>query len=293
MFDFKALYEAHTVEEAIALRAAHPAAEIIAGGSDQLVRLRNGKLAGCELISIYAVDALRGVEMDFGDNLIIGALTSFSELEENPLIRRYMPVLAQAAGLVGGPQVRNIGTIGGNVANGVTSADTATTLLAWDAEMELRSAEGKRYISMEKWYLSAGKVNIRPDEILTHILIPRGAKGKYAGWYEKYAMRNAMDIAAISCSLNLCLSADKKTVEDVRVAFGVAAPVPVRAYSAEAAGRHAPVSAETAEAMVRAMANDIAPRTSWRAKGEFRAHIAGELLRRCFREAVKQAGGAL
>lgn len=293
MFDFKALYEAHTVEEAIALRAAHPAAEIIAGGSDQLVKLRNGKLAGCELISIYAIDALRGVDMDGEGALRIGALTSFSQLEEDPLIQTHIPVLGQAAGLVGGPQIRNIGTVGGNVCNGVTSADTAATLLAWDAEMELRGGVGVRCVPMKSWYLSAGKADIRPGEILAHIVIPRTAYEGFTGHYEKYAMRNAMDIAAISCSLNLRLSADKKTVEDVRAAFGVAGPVPMRASSAEAAGRGAPVSAETAEAMVRTLKKDIAPRTSWRAKGEFRAHIAGELLRRCFCEAVKQAGGAV
>lgn len=293
MFDFKALYEAHTVEEAIALRAAHPAAEIIAGGSDQLVKLRNGKLSGCELISIYTIGALRGVEMDGEGALRIGALTSFSQLEEDPLIQTRIPVLGQAAGLVGGPQVRNIGTVGGNVANGVTSADTAATLLAWDAEMELRGADGVRRVPMKSWYLAAGRADIRPGEILTHIVISRPAYEGFTGHYEKYAMRNAMDIAAISCSLNLRLSADKKTVEDVRAAFGVAGPVPVRAASAEAAGRGAPVSMETAAAMERAMEKDITPRTSWRAKAEFRAHIAGELLRRCFREAVKQAGGAV
>ncbi len=293
MFDFTALYEAFTVEEAISLRLSHPEAKIIAGGSDQLIRLRNGKLAGCELISIYTVDSLRGVSMGTAGELRVGALTSFSQLEEDPLIQAHIPVLGEAAGLVGGPQVRNIGTVGGNVANGVTSADTASTLLAWDAEMELQGESGPRRVPMSRWYLGAGRTDIRPGEILTHILIPRAAWENYHGVYMKYAMRNAMDIAAVGCSVNVRLSADTKTVEDVRIAFGVAGPVPLRASGAEALGRGAAADMNTAGAMARALGQDITPRTSWRAKAEFREHIARELLCRCFREAVNRAGGVI
>jgi Aerobic-type carbon monoxide dehydrogenase, middle subunit CoxM/CutM homologs len=291
MFDFEALYEAHTIDEAVALRAAHPKAQVIAGGSDQLIKIRAGRLAGCELLSIYTVDELRGVTLDGDGTLRIGPLTSFSHVTRDPLINRLIPVLGEAVDQVGGPQIRNIGTIGGNVCNGVTSADSASTLLAWDAVMELTGPEGKRRVPDSAWYLKAGQVDIRPGEILTAILIPKTAYDGYFGSYFKYAMRNAMDIATTGCSVNVKLSADKKTVGDARVAFGVASPVPVRAPSAEAVARGAAVSEKTAEDFSRAVLADIHPRTSWRATAEFREHISVEMAKRTFLEAVKRAGG--
>ena len=133
MYDMKALYEAHSVEEAVALRLEHPEAQIIAGGSDVLVQMREGKRAGAELISIYGIDAMRGICIDEDENIRIGSLTSFSHITRDPIIRKYINVLGEAVDMVGGPQIRNIGTIGGNTCNGVTSADSASTLHAWEA----------------------------------------------------------------------------------------------------------------------------------------------------------------
>lgn len=293
MFDFDALYEAHTVEEAIALRLAHPMARIIAGGSDQLIRLRDGKFREREFISIYGIDELRGVTMDEEGAIHIGALTSFSELSAHPIIQKYIPVLGEAADQVGGPQIRNIGTIGGNVCNGVTSADTASTLLAWNAGMRLRGEGHLTYVPMSIWYRGPGQVKIKRDEILTGITIDREDYEGYAGHYMKYAMRNAMDIAAIGCSVNVKLSAEKETVEDLRIAFGVAGPVPMRAKTAEQTGKGRPVSEETVKAVAEAVLEDIDPRTSWRASSDFRRHMAKEMTIRCFREAVKRSGGEM
>lgn len=142
MYDIKALYEASSVNEAIELMRQHPEAKIIAGGSDVLIKLREGKLAGCELISIFGIDALSGISMDEDGTLRILPLTSFSHITKDPLINEHIKVLGEAVDMVGGPQIRNIGTIGGNISNGVTSADSASTLHAWDAIVELTSAEG-------------------------------------------------------------------------------------------------------------------------------------------------------
>ncbi|WP_295765725.1 FAD binding domain-containing protein, partial [uncultured Oscillibacter sp.] len=125
MYDMKALYQARSVEDAVALRLAHPEAQIIAGGSDVLVQMREGRRAGAELISIQGLDEIRGVSMDADGTLRIGSLTSFSHIARDPLIREHIPVLGEAVDQVGGPQIRNIGTIGGNTCNGVTSADSA------------------------------------------------------------------------------------------------------------------------------------------------------------------------
>lgn len=293
MFDFKALYEANTVQEAVELRLAHPDALIIAGGSDQLIKLRDGKYAGREFISIYGIDELRGVTMDEERNIHIGALTSFSDITADPIIQKHIPVLGEAVDQVGGPQVRNIGTIGGNVCNGITSADSAATLMAWDAGMNLMGESHERYVPMSIWYRGPGRVNIKEDEILTHVVILREDYEGYTGFYMKYAMRSAMDIAVTGCSVNVKLSEDKKTVEDLRVAFGVAGPVPVRAKTAEAAGKGKPVCEETAKAVAAAVQEDINPRSSWRAASDFRRHIAGEMALRCFREAVRRGGGEI
>ena len=227
MYDMKALYEAESVSHAIQLLQEHPEAQIIAGGSDVLVQMREGKRAGVELVSIYALDELRGVKMEEDGTIRIGSLTSFSHITKDPVIQKYINVLGEAVDKVGGPQIRNIGTIGGNTCNGVTSADSASTLFAWDAVVELTGPEGIRQVPIREFYIKAGKVDLRPAEIQTGILLPKSAYEGYYGHYIKYAMRNAMDIATLGCSVNVKLSEDKSVIEDVRIAYGVAGPVPM------------------------------------------------------------------
>ena len=293
MYDMKALYEATSVEEAVSLRMEHPQAQIIAGGSDVLIQMREGKRAGAELISIYGIDALRGVGLEEDGTLRIGSLTSFSHITKHPLIQKYMNVLGQAVDQVGGPQIRNIGTIGGNTCNGVTSADSAATLFAWDAVIELTGPEGVRRLPIQEFYIKAGKVDIREGEIQTAILIPLESYENTCGHYIKYAMRNAMDIATLGTSVNVRLSADKKTVERARVAFGVAGPIPLRAETAEKIANGQPISEELAERFAQAVKEDINPRDSWRASRDFRLHIAVESAKRGLIESIRLAGGAL
>ena len=295
MYDMKALYEATSVENAVALRLEHPEAQIIAGGSDVLVQMREGKRAGAELISIYGLDELRGVRMDEDENIRIGSLTSFSHITRDPIIQKYINVLGEAVDMVGGPQIRNIGTIGGNTCNGVTSADSSSTLHAWDAIVELTGKNGVRRLPIHEFYIKAGKVDIRVEdgEIQTAILIPKESYENTFGHYIKYAMRNAMDIATLGTSVNVCLSTDRKTVERARVAFGVAGPIPLRAVTAEAAAAGKPVSEELAAQFAQAVKEDINPRDSWRAAKDFRMHIAVESAKRAFIQSVKLAGGEL
>ena len=293
MYDIKEYFEARSVEEAVALRTAHPEADVIAGGSDVLVQMREGKRAGHSLISIYLIDALRGVSLDADGAIRIGSLTSFSHITADPIIQEKIGVLGEAVDLVGGPQIRNIGTIGGNTCNGVTSADSASTLHAWEAVIELTGPEGVRRVPIRDFYLSAGKVDIRSGEIETAVLIPRESWENTKGYYYKYAMRSAMDIATTGCSVNVRLSADKKTFDRVRIAYGVAAPVPVRAPHAEAWIAGKPVTRETVEGFAPLVLQDIRPRDSWRASKALRQHIAVELARRCLIESVKRCGGEL
>ena len=295
MYDLKALYEASSVENAIELRLAHPEAQIVAGGTDVFVQMREGKRAGKELISIHELSELRGISIDEEENIRIGSLTTFSHITKNPIIQEKINVLGEAVDMVGGPQIRNAGTIGGNTCNGVTSADSASTLFAWDAVIELTGKNGRRYLPIKDFYIKAGTVDLRVEdgEIQTAILIPKASYENTAGFYIKYAMRNAMDIATTGCSVNCRLSGDKKTFERVRIAYGVAGPVPMRAPTAEAAANGKPVSMETVDAFARAVLEDIHPRDSWRASKAFRQHIAVELARRCLIESVKRCGGEL
>lgn len=293
MYDMKALYEALSVEDAVKLLTEHPEAVIIAGGSDVLIKMREGKLAGCELVSIYGLDELRGISLEDDGTIRIRPLTSFSHITKNEIIQKYINVLGEAVDMVGGPQIRNIGTIGGNTCNGVTSADSASTLHAYDALMEITGPEGVRVEPIKEFYISAGKVDLKHNEVLTSILIKKESYEGYFGHYIKYAMRNAMDIATTGCSANVKLSADKKTFEDVRIAYGVAAPVPVRAASAEEFLRGKAVTEENIREFAKLTLNDVNPRTSWRASKELRLHIIEELSLRAVKEAVKLAGGEL
>lgn len=291
MYDMAALYEAASVQDAVALRLAHPEAQIIAGGTDVLVQMREGKRAGKALISIYGLDALRGVTMEADGTIRVGSLTSFSHITRDPVIRKHILVLGQAVDMVGGPQIRNAGTIGGNTCNGVTSADSASTLFAWDAQVELTGKNGIRRIPIQQFYIKAGTVDLRPDEIQTAILIPKTAYEGYKGHYIKYAMREAMDIATIGCSVNVKLSEDKKHLEDVRIAYGVTGPIPMRAVSAEGAARGKAVCEETVRLFAESVLEDINPRDSWRASKAFRQHIAVELAKRCLIQSIILAGG--
>ena len=293
MYDIKALYEASSVEDAIRLMQEHPDAQIIAGGSDVLVQIREGKRAGAELVSIYGIDGMRGVSYDEEGAIRIGSLTSFSHIAADPIIREKIPVLGEAVSLVGGPQIRNIGTIGGNTCNGVTSADAASTLFAWDAIVELTGPEGVRRVPIQAFYIKAGKVDLKPAELQTAILIPKKSYEGYFGNYIKYAMREAMDIANLGCSVNVSLSEDKKTIRDVRIAYGVAGPIPTRAPSAEAAAKGRETTRETVDAFAQAVLEDIHPRDSWRAAKAFREHIAVEMAKRALTKSIELGGGAV
>ena len=293
MYDIRALYEAGSVEQAIALLQQHPQAQNIAGGSDVLVQIREGRRAGVELVSIYGIDALRGVRYDEEGAIRIGSLTSFSHIAKSPIICENIAVLGEAVSQVGGPQIRNIGTIGGNTCNGVTSADSASTLHAWEAIVELTGKGGVRRVPIKDFYIKAGTVDIKPDEIQTAILIPKASYENTYGHYIKYGLRNAMEIATLGCSVNVRLSPDKQTIERCRIAYGVAGPVPMRCPSAEAAANGAKPTKALAEQFARAVLDDINPRDSWRASKAFRQHIAVEMAKRALTRAVELAGGEM
>ena len=290
MFDIASIYRAATVDDAIGALVRDPEAVVIAGGSDVLIKVREGKLSGCRLVSIHALEEeLRGVSMLENGDLAIGPLSTFRDVTYSDVIRAHVPVLGEAADMAGGPPLRAVGTIGGNVCNGVTSADTASTLMALDAQMHVKGPEGWRTASISAWYQGVGKVDLRPGELLCKIVIPRDRYEGWSGHYIKYAQRSAMDIATLGVSCLVKLSADKNVCEDVRLAFGVAAPTPIRAGTAEDGVRGLPV-AEAAEKIGALALSDVKPRTSWRASKEFRIQLVEELSGRALLEAARKGG---
>ena len=293
MYDINVLYQAKSVQEAVELHLAHPEADIIAGGTDVLVQMREGKRAGKSLLSIQGLDEIRGVKLEEDGTLRIGSLTTFSHITNDPLIQKYINVLGEAVDMVGGPQIRNAGTIGGNTCNGATSADSTATLHAWDAIVELTGPNGIRRLPIHEFYIWAGQVDLQPGEIQTGILIPKESYENTHGHYIKYAMREALDIATLGTSVNVRLSEDKKTVERVRIAFGVAGPTPLRAKQAEEFANGKPLSMELIEETAKLVVGDLKCRDSWRASKAFRTHMAVECTKRAFIESVKLCGGEL
>ena len=290
MYDIQSIYQATSVDDAIRALQADPSAIVIAGGTDVLIKIREGKLAGCSLVSIHDLAGeLAGVTLSPGGDVEIGPLTTFRGVTFSDVIRQTVPVLGEAADMAGGPQLRAAGTIGGNVCNGITSADTASTLVALDAVLRVRGPRGERDVPISEWYLGVGKVALAPDELLVKIVIPRDNYAGYTGHYIKYAQRSAMDIATLGVSCLVKLTDDRKFVDDAALAFGVAGPVPMRSPSAEAAVRGLSVE-EAIAAIGRAALADVNPRTSWRASKEFRIQLVQELSGRALREAAREGG---
>jgi len=293
MYNFNNLYEPTSVEEALHLKKEHPQALWLAGGSDILIKIREGKLAHCDLINIYCLEELRGICLEDDGSILIRPLTSFTDVSMHPLIKQHVPVLGEAVDQIGGPQVRNIGTIGGNICNGVTSADSATTLKAYDAVLEITSLDGIRLLPYAEFNLGPGKVDIREGEMLSGIRIAKENYENTSGHYIKYAMRKAMDIATLGCSVNVRLSSDKKHIDRLRIAFGVAAPTPIRSTTAEKHAQGHELNEELLEQVAAGALADVSPRTSWRASKEFRLQLVKEMARRTTKAAVEKAGGTI
>ncbi|MEG0755864.1 MAG: xanthine dehydrogenase FAD-binding subunit XdhB [Oscillospiraceae bacterium] len=289
MYDIEKTYQATSIEDAISALKSDPEAVVIAGGTDVLIKIREGKLAGCRLVSLHDIPELAGISMAPNGDIEIGPGTTFRHITYNDLIRKHVPVLGEAVDWAGGPQLRAVATIGGNVSNGITSADSASTLMALDAVLRVQGPEGVREIPISEWYLGVGKVAMKHEEILIKVIIPKSHYEGWSGHYIKYAQRNAMDIATLGVSCMVKLSPDKKVAEEVHLAFGVAGPVPMRSSGAEQAVAGLPIGDAIAQ-IGKAALGDVNPRTSWRASKEFRIQLVDELSGRALTEAAKKGG---
>ena len=293
MYDIERYYQAASAADAAEALRRDPDAIPIAGGTDVLIQIREGRHAGCSLVSLHGIEALREIRVENDGAVVIGSGCVFSEIERSALLRPRVGMLCGAVSQVGGPQIRNMGTIGGNVCNGVTSADSAPSLMALNAVLELLSPDGIRYVPIGEWYAGPGRTVRRHDEILTAVRIARQDYDGFGGHYIKYGKREAMEISTLGCAVSVKLAEDKKHISDIRIAFDVAAPTPVRCPETEklAAGRR--TDEELVREVGKSVLNEINPRDSWRASKAFRLQIAKEISRRALRRAVSLAGGEI
>ena len=291
MYDIGKFYQAADVEDAVRALVEDPEAVVISGGSDVLIKIREGKLAGCSLVSIHGIKELEGIRMEEDGTIVIGPATTFSHITNNSIIQKHIPMLGDAVDMAGGPQLRNIGTIGGNVCNGVTSADSASSLCCLDAVLVLKGPDGVREVPISQWYTGPGRTVRNHDEVLTAIRIKKENYQGYGGHYIKYGKRNAMEIATLGCAVSVKLSEDKKHIQDIRLGYGVAAPTPIRCHKTEEAVKGMETGEALAQAVGKGALEEVNPRSSWRASKEFRLQLVEELGRRAVRQAVINAGG--
>ena len=291
MYDIGKFYQAADVEDAVRALVEDPEAVVISGGSDVLIKIREGKLAGCSLVSIHGIKELEGIRMEEDGTIVIGPATTFSHITNNDIIQKHIPMLGDAVDMAGGPQLRNIGTIGGNVCNGVTSADSASSLCCLDAVLVLEGPDGVREVPISQWYTGPGRTVRNHDEVLTAIRIKKENYQGYGGQYIKYGKRNAMEIATLGCAVSVKLTEDKKHIQDLRLAYGVAAPTPIRCHTTEEAVKGMETGEALAQAVGKGALEEVNPRSSWRASREFRLQLVEGLGRRAVKQAVINAGG--
>jgi xanthine dehydrogenase FAD-binding subunit len=289
MYDIKNIFEPEALHEAVKLLEGNPDLKIISGGTDVLIRLHHGKLKEAELLSIKKIKELSNISIDDDGTIAIGAAATFSGIFRNDIINRYIPVLGDAVASVGGPQIRNVATIGGNICNGAVSADSATTLFTLNAVLKLISFRGERRVRVQDFYEGPGKVRLEAGEILAAILVTKDNYENMKGHYIKFSNRKALDIAMLGVSV-LC-GVKEGRFSDVRIALGVAAPTPIRCLEAEAYAKGKEVSEETIDEIGRLALKQTKARDSWRASRAYREHLIQVLTARAINEAVKKAGG--
>lgn len=239
----------------------------MAGCTDLYVALNFGTLRPTRFLNLWKLDALRGIEAR-GQTLRIGALTTYTELISSDVIRRRLPMLAAAAREIGGMQIQNRGTLGGNVANASPAGDTLPVLLAADAVVVLRSAAGTRRVPMTSFYTGYRQTAARPDELIASFEIPR-VRGRQ--WFRKVGTRAAQAIAKI-----VVAGVWDAPGSDVRprLAMGSVAPVPLRLSQTEQALGNGATLAE-AQAILQ---QEIAPIDDVRSTEGYRRQVAANLL---------------
>lgn len=270
-----------TLDEAVSLFESHgERAMYIAGGTDVIVKAKQGKVAPDYLISlkhVAAPDPIR-INPDTGE-LVISAFCTHRTLETSPLIRQHYPIIHDAVQHIGSLQIRNVATIGGNLVNAVPSADGAIPLIALDGVAHIYGANGERSVDLIHFFEGPGQTVLSAGEILTHVTLPARAP-RSGGAYQKFGRRAAMELPLIGVGVMLTLEPNNDVCKKARICLGVAAPTPLRTLSAERFLRGKVVTASVLEEAGGLAAEESRVRDSVRGQAWYRREMVSVFVRR-------------
>ena len=249
--------------------------KLFAGGTDLMVLLEAGKLSHRYFLNVWKMPDLSGIEVA-PDFVTIGAATTYTEVRNHDALAREFPMLCQAASETGAVATQNRGTIGGNIANASPAADSPPALLVYDAEIELVSTRGARWRPLHGFYSGYKKMDLRPDELIRRIRLPRAEAG-WRSYYRKVGTRRAQAISKVCFAGGARLESGR--IADVRLAFGSVAPIALRATQTERLLRGERISPAVARAATEKLAQEIAPIDDMRSTANYRRNVAQNLLR--------------
>lgn len=281
-----------SVEETLAtLASLRGDGRLIGGGTDLVIQLQRGQRKVRTLVDVSRIPDLGDISLE-NSYIVIGAAATFSEIERSPLIREHGPVLAQAASHLGSPQIRNVGTLAGNVVNAQPAADGSIALLALDAEAEIANLTGRQWVPVGQLFVSPGVSRVDASTEMITAFRFRAQAPRESSAFERRARRKALALPLINVAVRVLLDADANHVRESRIAIGPVAPVPFRAVQAEAILKEQPLNEETIAEAVQTAASESKPRTSLlRASKEYRRELIAVLTRRALLRAIQNAKG--
>lgn len=261
------------VAEALAILAAEPGTwRPFAGGTDLMVLLEAGKLPDRNYLNIWNLNELRGIEVT-DEAISLGALTTYTGVQRNPILRAEFPMLCQAAAETGGLAIQNRGTLGGNIVNASPAADSPPALLAYDAELELISLRGSRRVAYRDFHTGYKQMKIEAHELLSRVHMLR-SKRKLHQYYRKVGTRKAQAISKV-CFAGMA-EIEGEVIKEIRIALGSIAPIPLRCVRTEAALRGQRI--ENTSSGLKVFEHEIAPIDDIRSTRDYRLRVSLNLL---------------
>ena len=283
------LHHPASTAEAIDLAGRHTDARFIAGGTDLVIQMNRKKIAPAHLIDISRLPGLAQVE-ESAEEFRLGALTTYNTIERHPAFQGVLQALVEAAGVVGGRQVRNIATVGGNVVNASPAADFVPPLLALDAKVDIVGPGGNRSVDLRDFILGPGKVDLRSGEMLCGIRFRR-PPAHSATAFLKEGRRKAMEISVVCFAACLTLDASSQRCVAARLVVGAAGPKALRLEQAEQSLIDRPADLASFRAAGRLAADASAPISDVRASADHRRDLVAVLTERALSRCVARING--
>lgn len=282
-----AYHQPESLTEAVALAARFGAeASFLAGGTDLIVQIERGRIAPRHVIGLHRVPGLASIEVD--GRIALGAGVTHRSIERRPELAGALRCLVEGAEVIGGHQVRNVATVGGNLANASPAADLVPCLLVLDGVVTLLGPGGERDLPVDHFLLGPNQTARRPDELLTRVSLPSPPR-RTATAFLKAGRRRAMEIAVVCVAVRLTLDAGLERCLEARVALGAVAPTGVRVPAAERLLEGQPVGDEAFRRAAEAAQRACRPIDDVRASAAFRRHLVGVLVRRALARSVERA----